>query len=140
MKLFTEIWSAVGPLIGIIVGAWLAYRLTLRTKANEAAARFKEEKYARLLVSLQGFLGVTTSAALKRDFFEHQYQSWLYSSDDVVRAVNELVSLIRGSRGHAPNPAEGRRAIGEVVLAMRRDLLGKTRLDSLAFQYTDVQE
>ena len=34
----------------------------------------------------------------------------------------------------------GRKVVGEVVLAMRRDLLQKTNLDYTAFRYTDVHE
>lgn len=122
------------------LSAWLTYRFAVRTKASEAATRFKEEKYARLLVGLQGFVGVTRSGDLKRQFFEQQYQSWLYASDEVVQAVNDLVTMVRDSKGGAPEPRAGRKAIGGLVLAMRRDLLGKTRLDWSAFQYTDVNE
>lgn len=35
--------------------------------------------YAKLLIKLQGFVGVTSSGQLKREFFEEQYQSWLYA-------------------------------------------------------------
>jgi hypothetical protein len=54
---------------------------TSRTKREESIIRFKDEKYAKLLVKLQGFVGTTTSGQLKREFFEEQYQSWLYASD-----------------------------------------------------------
>ena len=76
----------------------------------------------------------------KREFFQEQYQSWLYSSDEVVEAINRMVRLVIESRGKAPDPEAGRRAVGEIVLAMRRDLLGKTKLDYTAFQYTDVHD
>lgn len=47
--------------------------------------RFKEEKYSNLLILLQGFVGETTSGETKKKFFEEQYKSWLYSSDNVVK-------------------------------------------------------
>ncbi len=100
--------------------------------------RFKEEKYAKLLLKLQGFIGTTTSGALKREFFDEQYQSWLYASDGVVTAINVLVTLVIESRGKDPDSETGRRAVGNIVLAMRRDLLGGTSLDYRSFRYTNV--
>jgi hypothetical protein len=131
---------AVVPLLSAALGAYLAFLFTSRAKRDESITRFKEEKYAKLLVKLQGFVGATTSAQLKREFFEEQYQSWLYASDEVVESLNRLVRLVIESRGQAPDPAAGRKAIGEVVLAMRRDLLKSTKLAHQSFRYTDVLE
>lgn len=128
------------PLISAALGAFLAYLFTSRTKRDESMLRFKEEKYAKLLVKLQGFVGSTSTVQLKREFFEEQYQSWLYASDEVVKSINDMVRLVIENHGAEPNPDMGRKAVGEVVLAMRRDLLKKTKLDYTAFRYTDVHE
>src|SRR6266702_3097258 len=135
-----EMLIAVVPLASAALGAFLAYLFTSREKRDESIVRFKEEKYDKLLIKLQGFVGATTSAQLKREFFQEQYQSWLYASDDVVRALNAMVLLVADGRGASPDPQAGRQAIGEIVLAMRRDLRRKTSLDYAAFRYTDVYE
>jgi hypothetical protein len=135
-----EMAIALLSLLSASVSAFLAYIFTSRANRNEAILRFKEEKYSKLLVKLQGFVGATTSGRTKREFFEEQYQAWLYSSDEVVDAMNRMVRLVIESRGKAPDPETGRKAVGEIVLAMRRDLLGKTDLDYTAFRYTDVIE
>lgn len=135
-----EWFVAAVPLLSAGLGAFLAYLFTSRSKRDESIIRFKEEKYAKLLVKLQGFIGTTTSAKLKREFFEEQYQSWLYASDEVVEAINSLVVLVIASRGTEPDPEAGRKAVGEIVLAMRRDLLKKTALSHDSFRYTDVHE
>jgi len=93
-----------------------------------------------LLVLLKGFVGKTASGDLKRKFFDEQYKSWLYCSDDVVKAINHMVKLVIDERGQAPNPQAGREAVGEIVRAMRKDLLGKTNLSFNDFVYTDVIE
>ena len=126
------------PVIASVVSSYLTYILTMRLKRNESIVKFKEEKYANLLILLQGFVGRTTSGELKRKFFEEQYKSWLYSSDGVTKAVNEMVKLVIEERGKDPNPERGRQAIGNIVLEMRKDLLGKTALSYKDFQYTDV--
>jgi hypothetical protein len=131
---------AVGPLGSVMLGAILGYFFTSRAKRDESIVRFKEEKYAKLLIKLQGFVGITTSAQLKREFFEEQYQSWLYASDEVIESLNALVHLVKEGQGSAPDPDAGRKAIGNVVLSMRRDLLRKTKLEYASFQYTDVYE
>jgi len=126
------------PLISGIVGSYLTYYLTMKSKKSEAIFRYKEEKYSSLLVLLKGFVGKTASGDLKRKFFDEQYKSWLYCSDDVVKTINRMVKLVIDARGQAPNPQEGRDAVGEIVRAMRKDLLGKTHLLSTDFVYTDV--
>lgn len=131
---------ALVPLLSAALGAFLAFYFTSRAKRDESIVRFKEEKYAKLLVKLQGFVGVTSSSELKQEFFEEQYQSWLYASDEVVEAINGLVQLVITSHGTAPDPEAGRKAIGDIVLAMRRDLLKSTKLSYNSFRYTDVHE
>lgn len=133
-----EIFLAIIPIGSAALAAFLAYWFTSRAKRDESIIRFKEEKYAKLLVKLQGFVGSTTSSKLKREFFEEQYQSWLYASDEVVDAINSLVELVIANKGAPPDPEAGHKAVGEIVLAMRRDLLRDTKLSQTAFRYTDV--
>lgn len=128
------------PILTAVLGSYLTYYFTNKSKKSEAILRFKEEKYSNLLILLQGFVGKTTSGETKRKFFEEQYKSWLYSSDEVVQAINEMVKLVIESRGKAPDLEKGRKAVGDIALKMRKDLLGKTKLDFKDFQYTDVIE
>ncbi|MFA5075592.1 MAG: hypothetical protein WC436_05845 [Candidatus Babeliales bacterium] len=126
------------PVISGIVGSYVTYYLTMKSKKSEAIFRYKEEKYSNLFVLLKGFVGKTASGDLKRKFFDEQYKSWLYCSDDVVKAINNMVRLVIDSKGQAPDSQRGRKAVGEIVRAMRKDLLGKTKLQFDDFVYTDV--
>lgn len=126
------------PVISGTIGSYLTYYLTVKSKKSEAIFRYKEEKYSNMLVLLQGFVGKTAAGELKRQFFNEQYKSWLYCSDDVVRAINAMVRLVIDSKGQAPDSKKGRKAVGEIVRAMRKDLLGKTTLSFNDFVYTDV--
>lgn len=74
--------------------------------------RFKEEKYSALLVLLQGFVGATTSGDIKRRFFEEQYRSWIYSSVEVVKAINKMVQLVIDSHGNKPESNKDGRQSG----------------------------
>lgn len=126
------------PVISGIIGSYVTYYLTMKSKKSEAIFRYKEDKYSNLLVLLKGFVGKTASGDLKRKFFDEQYKSWLYCSDEVVKAINNMVRLIIDSKGQAPDSKKGREAVGEIVRAMRKDLLGKTSLSFNDFVYTDV--
>ena len=126
------------PILTAIVGSYLTYYFASKSKRDEAISKYKEEKYSNLLILLQGFVGETANHQTKKKFFEEQYKSWLYSSDEVVEAINKMVTLIIESDGNNPNQQKGRKAVGDIVVAMRKDLLGKTKLDYSSFRYTDV--
>lgn len=126
------------PILTLIVGSSLTYFYGIKSKKQEAITKFKEEKYSNLIIALQGFVGNTSSVETKKKFFEEQYKSWLYSSDSVVESINEFVNLLIEEKGKAPNPEKGRKVIGNIILEMRKDLLGSTKLSYKDFRYTDV--
>ena len=126
------------PIFTALLSSYLTYYFAIKTKRKESITKFKEEKYTNLIIALQGFVGSTVSASTKKKFFEEQYKSWLYSSDDVVKSINELIKLLIELNGVAPNPQKGQEVIGNIVLAMRQDLLGATKLTYEDFKYTDV--
>jgi hypothetical protein len=126
------------PTVTAVMSSYLTYYFATRTTRNESMIKFKEEKYSNLVIALQGFVGSTVSADKKVKFFEEQYKSWLYSSDNVVKAVNDLTNLLIEERGKAPDPEKGRRVVGNIILEMRKDLMGKTSLTYKDFKYTDV--
>lgn len=128
------------PIITAIVSSYLTYYFAIKSKRSEAILKFKEEKYSNLLILLQGFVGRTTSGETKRKFFEEQYKSWLYCSDEVIMLINEMVKLVIDARGKNPEPEKGKKIVGNIVIEMRKDLLGKTKLTHNDFQYTDVIE
>ncbi len=131
-------FSVFIALVSAVVGGTVSFYFASKAKKLEAIIRFREEKYSNLLVLLQGFVGNTVSADTKKRFFEEQYKSWVYCSDEVVLAINNLVQLVIESGEKGPDPIEGGKAIGNIVIAMRKDLLGKTNLTYKDFRYTDV--
>jgi hypothetical protein len=133
-----DILLIILPIATAILSSYLTYYFAIKSKKNETITRFKEEKYSNLIIALQGFVGSTVSANTKRKFFEEQYKSWLYSSDEVVKSINDLIKLLIEENGNAPNPEKGREIIGTIILKMRKDLLGKTELSYKDFRYTDV--
>lgn len=138
MEQVIDLFKSLIPIVSLFIGAALTYYYGVKSKRSDSALKYKEEQYAKFLVKLQGFVGHTANAKTKKEFFEEQYRSWLYCSDEVIVAINDMVALVRESKGIVPDPVIGRRAIGNIVVAMRQDLHRKTRLGYEAFTYTDV--
>ena len=136
MEYATIIIKTLVPVFTLILGSALTYYYAVESKKSEAALKHKEEQYSKLLVKLQGFVGQTANSKTKREFFEEQYKAWLYCSDEVIEAINHMVSLVR--EGGTPDPETGKKAVGNIVVAMRKDLYGKTKLSYDAFEYIDV--
>src|SRR6266702_5011403 len=120
-----------------LVTSILTYHFTNKAKKSEAMMKFREEKYAKLLVLLEGFVGKTASSETKKAFFKEQHESWLYCSDEVTEAINRMVELVAHAKGGVV-AVQDEDPIGAIVLAMRKDLLGKTKLVSSDFRYIDV--
>ncbi|OLQ87371.1 hypothetical protein BIY22_21325 [Vibrio panuliri] len=138
MESLLDIIDTLIPVITLVIGSVITYVLGVKSKKSDAALKYKEEQYSKLLVKLQGFVGNTANAKTKREFFDEQYKSWLYCSDEVIEAINNMVFLVIENKGREPDPAEGRRAVGNIVVAMRKDLQGDTKLGYESFTYIDV--
>jgi hypothetical protein len=124
--------------LSALVGGLISFYFASKSKKFEAVLKFREEKYTNLLILLQGFVGNTANAETKKKFFEEQYKSWIYSSDEVIIATNHLINLVIAENGKKPDIISGRKAIGDIVLAMRKDLLGSSKLSYNDFRYIDV--
>lgn len=57
-----EIASSVLPILTAVIGSYITYYLMAKSKRQEAIIKFKEEKYSKLLLKLQGFMGVTANS------------------------------------------------------------------------------
>lgn len=127
------------PFISGVVSAWVTYLFTSKSIKNQAVLKFKEERYSNLLVLLKGFVGKSASASLKKKFIDEQYKSWLYCSDDVVRAMNNMTRSISLENKSKKRYKENE-LIGKIIISMRKDLIGKTNLKYTDFPYTDIIE
>jgi hypothetical protein len=76
-------------------------------KTRRSDCSFQGRKICQASRKTPGFVGATTSGQLKREFFEEQYQSWLYASDEVVEAINVMVRLVIENQGSVPEPEAG---------------------------------
>lgn len=123
-----------------MISSYVTYFFSMKSKKQEAVLKFKEEKYSKLVVLLHGLQGNDSEEKQKmtKEFFEEQYKSWLYCSDDLVKAINKMKKLFDDKQSDEKKEQESdQKVIGNIVLTMRKDLLGKTTLTEKDFKYTD---
>ena len=129
------------PLISLFVGSAITYKSQTLQLRYQRSMAFKEERYMNLLSLLQGFVGNTTSVETKRKFFDEYYRSWVYASDNVIKAIEKMLyRVIEDDGNNNIPPGQGRKLIGEIVVSMREDLAIKSDLDYSHFQYIDVND
>ncbi|MEQ9168889.1 MAG: hypothetical protein RLO12_21705 [Fulvivirga sp.] len=128
------------PILAGLLGSYLTYYWTLRSKRIEAIQKFKEEKYSNLILHLQGFTGSNATTEKKLAFFEEQYKSWLYASDDVVLAMKDMIDYLLKTQFDPKYQEEQRDVIAEVIVAIRKDMLKKSKLSKKDFRFTSVMD
>ena len=139
MTVLIFIGSITSAIIMGVISTFLTYYFTIKSKKSEMIFKFKEKRYSNLLILLQAFIETTSSKEMIETFFQEYYKSWIYSSDDVVRTINTMVKRLIELKRKNPERKEGKQLIGNIVLAMRKDLLNKTKLNWEDFKYIDVK-
>lgn len=124
-----------GALI-ILAFSWLLNEWSKRR--HEDYAR-KEQKYTALLKSLRGFYVHSQSRELKEEFINQLNQCWLYCPDEVIQKTYDFLETVHTNAKRIDSEKE--RALGELVLAIRKDLhdryhiINKTKLKSENFKH-----
>lgn len=113
-----EFWKFSVPLLGAVV-AWFVNEW--RKRLADQYQR-KEANYKELLRSLRGFYyGSENSDALKLEFLNQLNTAWLYCPDEVIKKGYDFL----GSIHTKPSGADSEVALGEFVVAIRKDILSR---------------
>ena len=123
LKIFIPLVGIVVPLAGGIFAWWLNERSRLKWEKHMR----KEDTYRALLESVDGFY-VTSQQdkEQKGKFLQELRLAWLYCHDDVIKAGNAFLGTV--ATGAQSSDEEKERTLAEFVIALRRDLDGKTEL------------
>lgn len=111
-----------GALLTFLSGILLWFLNEKKKRIYEEYKR-KEERYMVLLNSLEGFYVESCNVEKIGDFLRQLRLCWLYCPDDVIRKANSFLKTVISN--HCTSDTEKEDAIGELVLAMRKDLLRK---------------
>lgn len=124
------------PLAG---GAFAWFWNERRKRISEEFER-KAQKYLALIESLEGFyvdVNPEDGRRLKATFLQELNKSWLYCSDDVIRKAYAFLNTVHTKEKQTSEVKE--RAVGELMLAVRRDLLARKPISVTSLSPSDFQ-
>ncbi len=124
-----------------LLSSWLTYFFGIRKLRTETELRLKAERYEKLIQYLRGFVGASASGDKKKEFFSEFEKSWLYCSDEVYKSINRMAEHVKSteSKETYKETGEGYSLLGEVIIAMRKDLFNKkTSLKNVDFVFWNV--
>jgi Pyruvate/2-oxoacid:ferredoxin oxidoreductase delta subunit len=112
-------------LITIITG-FITWGLNERSKRKQEGYKRKEEHYTELIKSLKGFYVNSNNKDLKEVFLEQVNLCWMYCPDDVVIKIYDFLEAVNTNSNATDEQKD--KALGEVMVAIRNDLLKDTKL------------
>lgn len=107
------------PLVGGVI-AW--YANERRKRQWEEYVR-KEENYKTLITSMKGFYVESHDRIMKEQFLDQVRYCWLYCPDDVIKKAYDFLFKVHTSGRYSDEEKE--KALGELVIAIRKDLLSR---------------
>ena len=124
------------PLVGGVI-AW--YANERRKRQWEEYVR-KEENYKALMTSIKGFYAESHDKKMKDQFLDQVRYCWLYCPDEVINKAYGFLFKVHTSAKHPDEEKE--KALGELVVAIRKDLLSRkitTKTNLVAEDYKHLR-
>jgi len=129
------------PVIGAVlafVSSLVIWCLNERSKRIYEEYKRKEEKYSGLIRSLRGFYVDSFNKKMRTEFLNQLNLCWMYCPDEVIHKAYDFLLMVHTDQEHSDEEKE--KAVGELMLAIRKDLisrkpLGKTNLRPEDFKH-----
>ena len=117
--------SVIGGVIAFI-GSFVIWYLNERSKRVYEEYKRKEVKYSELIRSLRGFYVDSSNKELKTEFLNQLNLCWMYCPDEVIYKAYNFLFMVHTDQKHSDEEKE--KAVGEFVLAIRKDLISRNPL------------
>lgn len=130
-------------LLAPIFEHFVAFILNANAERLRHIREEKEKRYFNLIQASDGFKDKGSKEERARFLREYQL-AWLYASDDVIRAINKFFISVHENPNkyflkQQTSDEDRSSCYKEMVLSMRRDLLGrKTRLNEADFMLLKI--
>lgn len=128
------------PVIGAalaLIGVLLTWYLNERSKRIYEEYKRKEEKYSELIRSLRGFYEESSSKELRAEFLNQLNLCWMYCPDEVINKANNFLHMVHTGQKHS-DEKKGK-AVGELILAIREDLISRKPLKKTTLKPEDFR-
>jgi hypothetical protein len=129
--------TVIVGVLGLIVAA-VTYSLTERARLEQESYSRREDRYTTLLESAAAFhVSATVDVGTRGQFLKELQLCWLYCPDEVLRAGYTFVDAVE--TGSTSTPVERARAMQALVIAIRQDLLTRSRPDESTMRAEEYQ-
>ena len=124
-------------IITVIIGGFITWFLNEKSKRIYENYKRKEAKYTELIKSLRGFYVDSFSKELRDEFLNQLNQCWMYCPDDVIEKAYKFLETIREGKTYSDKKKEI--AVGEFILAIRKDLISRKPLKETNLKSKDFK-
>ena len=128
--------SFIGIVIPLVTATVLWYVNERSKRLSEQYVR-KEENYKQLIKSLRGFYVASYDPGLRNSFIEQLNLCWLYCPDDVIKKAYAFLATVHTAQQVSDEQKE--LALGELVAAIRKDLLSRDIIKETTLSGKDFQ-
>jgi len=117
------------PIIGaviVFVSGLVTWYLNERSKRIYEEYKRKEDKYSALIRSLRGFYVDSFNKELQTEFLNQLNLCWMYCPDEVIHKAYNFLLMLHTAQKYSDEEKE--KAVGELILTIRKDLISKKPL------------
>jgi len=129
-------WGTIS-LIGAIIISLMTWYLNERSKRIYEEYKRKEEKYSKLIRSLKGFYISSLDKELRDEFLNQLNLCWMYCPDEVIIKAYNFLSTVHTDKKFTDKERE--EALGEFMLAIRKDLIKRKPLKKTTLRSEDFK-
>lgn len=127
----------VGGTVFAFVAGFITLFINERNKRNQQEYKRKEERYIELVNALRGFYVDTFDQEKREKFLQQVNLSWLYCPDEVIQTAYNFLMMVH--TGQTRQDADKEKAVGEFMLAVRMDLIGRKPVKSTSLKPEDFK-
>ncbi len=117
--------SVIGAVV-VLTSAIVTWCLNEKSKRKFEEYKRKEVKYSALIRSLRGFYVDTFNKELRNEFLNQLNLCWMYCPDEVIQKAYNFLCTVQTGQQHSDDEKE--RAVGELMLAIRLDMINRKPL------------
>ena len=125
-----------GTVIALIAG-FITLSVNEENKRNKQEYKRKEERYIELVNALRGFYIDSFDKEKRENFLRQVNLCWLYCPDEVIQNAYKFLMMVHTDQKQ--QDADKEKAVGEFILAIRMDLIGRKPVKSTSLKSEDFK-
>ncbi|GAG57176.1 unnamed protein product [marine sediment metagenome] len=128
--------SLLGSILGPQLTQWY------KTQSGKDVSKYykKEKCFFTIVTDIGGFRSERSEPAKKENIYKSYRQLWLYASDETIRKINEFFFSMGAKRLSYDELTKSSKGHCELILQIRKDFYGETKLKPEDYQIVFFNE